>query len=124
LISMGVLLNAQEEAQIADARPSADRLNAAICERAIEGADIQFLVSPVSSSGILMPRIPQLFLLAKLRGMQRPDQWAGFAETTVRMEPRPMGSPTGSTTVAGELAAKAERFAKVHLPILQALGIG
>ena len=124
LISMGVLLNAQEEARIADARPSADRLNAAICERAIEGADIQFLVSPVSSSGILMPRIPQLFLLAKMRGMQRPDQWAEFAETTVRMEPRPMGSPTDSTSVAGELAAKAERFAKVHLPILEALGIG
>jgi SAM-dependent methyltransferase len=132
LVSMGVLLNAQDNAQIRAARPSAAKLNAAICEQARHHGELQFLVSPVSGSGIRVPRVPQLFLLARLHQMQQPEQWAEYASETLRV------AACASVLVAGhglgvsssqsisadtDLKAQAQRFAEVHLPILQALGV-
>lgn len=128
LISMGALLNAQDDAQAAAAQPSAAKLNAAICERARHRDEVQFLVSPVSGSGVFMPRVAQLFLLARLHGLQQPAQWAEFAEAALRGT---AGKKSATTAGAGsapepslaDLSAKAHRFAEVHLPILQALRI-
>ncbi|WP_260854540.1 methyltransferase regulatory domain-containing protein [Paraburkholderia sp. BCC1884] len=127
LVSMGVLLNAQEDAQIRAAQPLSAKLNAAICERARHHEDIQFLVSPVSGSGILMPRVAQLFLLARLHHLQQPAQWAEFAEAALRADSQSGREPAAPQSAAlpsrADMAAKAHRFAQVHLPILQALGI-
>jgi SAM-dependent methyltransferase len=127
LISMGVLLNAQNDEQISAARPSTEKLNAAICEHARHYDEVQFLASPVSGSGVFMPRVPQLFLLARLHHMQQPAQWAEFAEPILRGASQSArattGMPLGAADSLADLAAKANRFAQVHLPILQALGI-
>jgi hypothetical protein len=127
LVGMGVLLNAQNDAQISATRPLAKRLNAVICEQARHHDEVQFLVSPVSGSGILMPRVAQLFLLARLHHMQQPTQWAEFAESVLRATPQPAratsGPPSGAAVSLADLIAKANRFAQIHLPILQALGI-
>jgi SAM-dependent methyltransferase len=112
LVSMGVLLNAQDEMQVEAARPGAARLNAAICERARHRDELQFLVSPVSGSGIRVPRVAQLFLLARMRDMHQPEQWAGFASAVLPASPP-----------RSELMSQATRFAQIHLPILQALGV-
>ncbi len=127
LVGTGILLNVQEEAQIKLARPSSEKLNAAICEQALQHGDVQFLVSPVSGSGVLIPRVPQLFLLARRRHLKEPAQWAEFAEAALRSSPAPAhameGAPVSAPNTSSDLIAKANRFAEIHLPILQALGI-
>jgi SAM-dependent methyltransferase len=127
LVGMGVLLNAQNDTQISAALSSAKKLNAAICERARHHDEVQFLVSPVSGSGVRMPRAAQLFLLARLNHLQQPAQWAEFADTVLRATSPPTGPTTGLPPAAADsladLTEKAMRFAQVHLPILQALGI-
>jgi hypothetical protein len=127
LISMGVLLNAQDDAQISAAWPSAEKLNAAICEQARHHDDVQFLVSPVSDSGIFMPRLARLFLLARRHQMWHPAQWAEFAEAVLRADSdarqENIALPSAVEASLTDLSAKAHRFAQVHLPILQALGI-
>jgi SAM-dependent methyltransferase len=122
LVGMGVLLNAHDDAQISASRQSAEKLNAAICEQARHHDEVQFLVSPVSGSGIFMPRVPQLFLLARLNHHQQPAQWAEFAEAVLRAAFLSTQANTEPPSRA-DLIAKASRFAQVHLPILQALGI-
>jgi SAM-dependent methyltransferase len=111
LISMGVLLNAQDDARIMAARLGAARLNAAICERARHQDELQFLASPVSCSGVRVPRVAQLFLLARMQDMHQPRQWAEFAAAILRTSPQ------------SELISQAARFSEVHLPVLQALGV-
>jgi SAM-dependent methyltransferase len=135
LVGMGVLLNAQDDAQIRAAQPSAAKLNAAICEQARHREEVQFLASPVSGSGVFMPRVAQLFLLARLQGLQQPTQWAEFADAilhaasqaTRAMTKTTAGAtterPSGAPAPLADLIAKANRFAQIHLPILQALGI-
>lgn len=127
LVAAGVLLNVQDEARIELARPSSDRLNAAICEQALQHGEVQFMVSPVSGSGVLIPRVPQLFLLARRRHLTEPTQWAEFAEAALRSNPAPAhvmeGVPVSALNTSSDLIAKANRFAEIHLPILQALEI-
>jgi SAM-dependent methyltransferase len=125
LVSMGVLLNAQDDAYISAARPLSAKLNAAICEQARHHEEVQFLVSPVSGSGVFMPRVAQLFLLARLHHMQQPAQWAEFAEAALRADSQIGREPAAlqSAETGADLVAKANRFAQVHLPILQALGV-
>ena len=135
LIGTGVLLNVQEEAAIAAARPVAARLNAAICERALRQSEVQFLVSPVSGSGIRVPRVPQLFLLARLSGglaggLQpassvgaEPAQWAQFAHAALTASALADATDLSPVPELAALSAQAYRFAQVQLPILQALGI-
>lgn len=113
LVGSGVLLNVQDDVRIYAARPAAARLNAAICEQALDRGDVQFLVSPVTGSGVRVPRVAQLFLLARQRGFGAPAQWAAFAEAALDGQE--------SHQVLNE---KAQRFAEVHVPILLALGIG
>jgi hypothetical protein len=69
-----------------------------------------------------MPRVPQLFLLARLNHHQQPAQWAEFAEAVLRAAFLSTQANTEPPSRA-DLIAKASRFAQVHLPILQALGI-
>jgi hypothetical protein len=130
LVSMGALLNAQDDAQIVAAQASAAKLNAAICERARDRDEVQFLVSPVSGSGIFMPRVAQLFLLARRNGLQQPAQWAEFAATVLHEaeERTPERNAMAEADSAAEpslvgLTVKAHRFAELHVPILQALHI-
>jgi hypothetical protein len=127
LVSMGVLLNAQDDVQISAARPSAEKLNATICEQARHHDDVQFLVSPVSGSGVFMPRLPRLFLLARRHHAQQPAQWAEFAEAVLRADSESRQETTALPSAVeaslSELTAKAHRFAQVHLPILQGLGV-
>jgi SAM-dependent methyltransferase len=123
LISMGVLLNAQDDEQIDAARPSAARLNAAICEQARRHGELQFLVSPVSCSGIRVPRLAQLFLLARRHHLTRPEQWAEFAGAAQRASPSFASAAAIRPTSHADLMGQANRFAEIHLPILEALGV-
>ncbi|WP_186190079.1 class I SAM-dependent methyltransferase [Burkholderia gladioli] len=120
LIGTGALVNAQDDEQIDRARAGAERLNVAICEAARTSDEVGFLASPVAGSGVLMPRVAQLFLLARRQDKPDPVQWAEFAEGVLNV-----AAPPGDTAVSlAERVAQARRFAELHLPVLQALGIG
>jgi SAM-dependent methyltransferase len=126
LAGTGVLFNVQDDRQINLAQPTAEKLNAAVCERAYGSDTLSFLVSPVSASGVFMPRLAQVFLLATLRGLSQPRQWAEFAHTaldeasTANLD---NATSNGRLPPDSPLLDKAIRFAATHLPILRALGI-
>ncbi|MFC0399120.1 methyltransferase regulatory domain-containing protein [Paraburkholderia rhizosphaerae] len=127
LIGMGPVLNVQDDQQTQQAHSAAVRLNTAICERAYDSNALQFLVSPVSGSGVSIPHVAQLFLLAAKRGLSRPQQWAEFARAA-------LSGRAGASERVGhayvplafadpDLVDKAIRFADVYLPVLRMLGI-
>ncbi|WP_244125771.1 hypothetical protein [Burkholderia gladioli] len=61
-----------------------------------------------------------MFLLARRQDKPDPVQWAEFAEGVLNV-----AAPPGDTAVSlAERVAQARRFAELHLPVLQALGIG
>jgi SAM-dependent methyltransferase len=126
LVGTGVLLNAQEDPQIRLAQLPADRLNAAVCERAHDSDALQFLASPVSGSGVFMPRLARLFMLAALRGLSQPRQWAEFAYAALgetRAADGEQCAALSPVAPATEMLEKATRFAHDYLPMLRALGI-
>lgn len=127
LIGTGALLNAQDDATITAARPVAARLNSAICEQALTYGVVQFLASPVTGSGVRVPRVPQLFLLARSQQLPQIEQWAEFAHTALMASVSVSASasdPTPSRVPERlELIAQARHFSEVQLPILQALGV-
>lgn len=122
LISIGVLLNAQDDAEIEAAEPATRRLNTAIFEQACQHGELQFLASPVSGSGVRVPHVPQLFLLARQQGRAQPAQWADFAWAALQAQAAPEGVLRASPGLT-ELTAHAQRFAQIQLPVLQALRI-
>jgi SAM-dependent methyltransferase len=127
LIAAGPVLNAQDEQQIQLAQGSARRLNTVICERAYDSDAFQFLVSPVSGSGVAMPHVAQLFLLAAMRGLKEPRQWAEFAHSVLSGAQESTSNvtmPAPLTPPGDELVEQAVRFADVYLPVLRMLHIG
>lgn len=127
LIGAGPVLNAQEEQHIQLAQGSARRLNAVVCERAFDSNALQFLASPVSGSGVAVPHVAQLFLLAAIRGLKEPREWAEFAQSVLSRASETEGKENLSAPLAPvdhEMLKKAIRFADVYMPVLQMLLIG
>jgi len=127
LIGAGDLSPVQEDATIARARQSTDRLNAAILERTRTGADIDYLASPVTGGGITVNKIPQLFLIARSQGKKSTSDWAQFAWQFFQSQGQKLlkdgaALETAEENVA-ELQKQADAFEQAQLPILRALGI-
>jgi hypothetical protein len=59
--------------------------------------------------------------LARLHQMRQPAQWAEFAGAALRSQPQ--SNPPAEAETVDDLMAQANRFAEIHLPILEALGI-
>jgi hypothetical protein len=68
----------QREEAIEIARPRWAALNAYLCQRARHTGDAAYLASPVTGTGVLVPRPAQLFLLARQQGHAEPQTWARF----------------------------------------------
>jgi len=127
LIGAGDLSPVQEDATIARARQSTDRLNAAILERTRTGAEIDYLASPVTGGGITVNKIPQLFLIARSQGKKSTSDWAQFAWQFFQSQGQKLlkdgaALETAEENVA-ELQKQADAFEQAQLPILRALGI-
>lgn len=75
MIAKNAVHLAQDDADIEWARPRAAALNLHLLDRARTNADINFLASPVSGSGIPVGRLDQLFLLARCQGKQSRAEW-------------------------------------------------
>lgn len=127
LVGNGSLQPAQDEAGTERARPAAARLNAWLCDRARNTADVQFLASPVTGGGVHVPRFSQLFLAAARDG--EPDAarlarqaWRALAAQNQRIVKDGEALQTESANVA-ELERQADAFLAAQLPVLKALGV-
>jgi SAM-dependent methyltransferase len=125
LTGAGYVHPAQEPSRQAKARCAA--MNRYVCERTRSSAEISFLASPVSASGIPLSMFHQLFLLAAQLGRKTPKDHAAFVWDLLRSQGRyvikdgkPLKSPEENMD---ELLKQAADFADKRVPILKALGV-
>lgn len=102
-------------------------LNKAICMRSRSTADINFLASPVSGSGVTVQRLEQLILLAIGEGKKTPAEqanrtWEILAAQGQRIikEGKTLEAPEQNVAHLTEMA---QLFADKRIPILKALEI-
>jgi SAM-dependent methyltransferase len=127
LSGQGTLLAVQDDAAIAKARKSSERLNAHLKARARGSADVNYLASPVTGGGLTVNRIQQLFLLALDQGRKQPSDWADFAWQILAVQGQRIikdGKPVEAVEEnIAELRLQAQAFAEKQLPVLKALGV-
>lgn len=104
---------------------STKAFNRAVVRRARDNADLAFLASPVTGSGITVSRFAQLFLLAAEEGHKTPDAWARFAHDILAAQGQRIvkdGAPLQTAEEnLGELTEQANAFALGQLPVLRTL---
>ena len=127
LCGAGHLWPAQSDAQADAARPTTDRLNHALLQRARANGDIGVVASPITGGGMPLGRIPQLCLLALQQGLKTPEEWARFAQDLLLAlgqrlvkEGRTLEKPE---EMFAELVGQARVFADRDLPALKALHV-
>lgn len=127
LSGSGALLAVQDDAYIAKAKKSTDRINALLMHKARSNNELHYLASPVTGGGITASRFHQLFLLAKTQGRKQPQDWASFVWSILAMqgqclvkEGRTLQAPEENLA---ELQRQALEFAEKWLPIFKALQI-
>jgi hypothetical protein len=127
LCGSGYLHPAQEDRQIAKARPYTDRLNAFLIDKSRSSNDMTHLASPVTGGGIAVPRFNQMFLKAKTLGKKMPAEWADVTWQILASQGQrilkdgaTLDSPQANLD---ELTVQANSFAEVQLPSLKSLGI-
>ncbi len=127
LSGAGHMVAAQDQATIAKARKTTERLNLHLMNRARSSEEINILASPVLGGGIAANRFQQLFMLAMLQGHKKPADWAKVVWDLISSQNQKLvkdGKPldTPDENIA-ELVVKAEEFAQKHLPIMKALQV-
>jgi Predicted methyltransferase regulatory domain len=127
LTASGHLYPAQDAEAVKAAQSRCKKLNAYLCQRARDGAEIAFLASPVIGGGVPISRFPQLFLLARHSGKKQYSEWAAatwelLSSQGQRIVKDGKTLETPEENVA-ELTAQAKVFAENQLPILKALSI-
>lgn len=103
------------------------RFNEYVLYKARGSTDLNYLASPVIGGGIPVGRFQQLFLLAKLNGLQSTAEWAQYVWSLLVGQGCLLtkGGKTLQTQEENiaELTAQAEEFARKQLPILLALQV-
>lgn len=102
-------------------------LNLELCRQARSSAEIPFLASPVTGSGIGIARFHQLFLLAEMEGGKTPVEQAEFTWQVLSSLGQGLIKngqvlPTREANLA-ELTGYASHFAATKRPLYEALGI-
>jgi SAM-dependent methyltransferase len=127
LVGAGHAAPCQAEPDERQVRKACETLNQHLLERARTRDDVNYLASPVIGAGTAVDRFQQLFLLARNRGLDQPEEWARFtwellADQGQKLvkEGQPIETPEDGLA---ELLARANSFAEDRLPILRAMGI-
>jgi len=127
LVGAGHAAPCQPDAIVRQVWESCAALNRHLLERARTRDDIRHLASPVMGAGVVVDRFHQLFLLARIRGCDRPDEWVRFAwdllsaqgEKLIK-DGKPLETPAENLA---ELRIQADAFSSDRLPILRAAGV-
>jgi len=127
LTEKSALVAAQDDATIAACRPRTDLLNQAVRDLARGNGNVNYLASPVSGVGVVVPRFPQMFISAMAEGMATPEQLARYAWNVLQLQGSKIileGVTLDSEELnLKELLSQANEFLNDRLPVLRALGI-
>jgi len=126
LILVGSAIAAPAREGAAAGHKTARALNQAICRAARSRGDTPCLASPVTGSGVDLPRLAQLFILAIQEGKTAPSQQVAYAWELLKSQNQRMVKDGKSLESDADniaiLDETAERFDK-RLPIYKALDI-
>jgi hypothetical protein len=122
LAGKGDLALARDQGAVEKAKVQTDKLNSYMLDKARGSADVSFLASPVTGGGVGVPRLHQLFLLARAEGWKTPKEWAEAIAQHQTVQKDGSSLQTPEEAVAA-LCAEATQFASTRLPILEALQI-
>ncbi len=127
LAGTGTLQAVQDEENISKAKKYTDKLNAYLMTKCRSSAEISYLASPVTGSGVTVSRFQQLFMLAISQGKKHPAEWALFSWDILETQGQKIFTDGKILDTAeenlSELNAEALSFANKQLPILKALQI-
>ena len=127
LSGKGALQSAQDAAHITEAKPGSNRLNRHLMQAAAQGHDVNYLASPVTGGGMVVPRFHQLFLASASQGKKKPqewarDAWAQLAAQDQRLVKDGKRLETPEENLAA-LTVQAQEFGEKRLTLLRALGV-
>jgi SAM-dependent methyltransferase len=127
MVGAGNMVLCQEAAVIPQVTPHTRKLNNYLYERALTGADVNYLTSPLTGGAVSVGRFAQLFLLARQKGMLKPAEWAKFACDVLdaqgaRLVKDGVAMASAEDHLA-EMTTRATSFAQSQLPVLKNLGI-
>lgn len=118
---------AQENLEINKAKAYTTKLNNYLCNRAIGCDNINYLASPVTGSGIYVPRFQQLFLLQYEDGLEKPKELADYVFELMKFYNQKIIKDGTSLETDDEnyeeLMSLAEVFLNKELPVLKALKV-
>jgi SAM-dependent methyltransferase len=127
LSATGAIEAVQDEAVVAKAKRTCERINNHLLLKARASNELSYLASPVTGGGVSVSRFQQLFLLAKHRGHKHPHDWAQFAWEILSAQDQRLVKEGKKLDSAeenlAELVPQAQTFADKQLPILKALQI-
>lgn len=127
LAGKGDAASVQDDAVIKRARRTTAKLNRHLIESSLSTSKIRALASPVTGGGLHVQPFFLQMLLARQRGLEAPEQWAGFIQNDLASKGAGIVNPEGGlmSPEAG-IAALTEvgrSFARKTLPGLQTLKI-
>jgi SAM-dependent methyltransferase len=127
LAEKAALGQAQEDAEIEQARPQTAQLNRVLLDRARGSADITYLASPVLGCGVALSRFQQLFILAIMAGKTSAQEWAAYVWQTLKSQQQSIVKEgkvlQGDDANLLELTQQAIEFRDQSVPMLRALGV-
>ena len=127
LASDARVTSVQDSQESKKVKPQTKRLNNFIIERSRSRSDINFLVSPLTATGIAADRLEQLFLLACKEGYKEPQEWVQYVwhimegqGQTIMKEGKSIESEEENMKELGE---RANKFSSERLSLFKALEI-
>jgi len=126
LANNGTVLIAQSEEVCQKIKGTCERLNSHFIQKARASSEIQYLVSPLSGSGVFVGRFNQLFILALSKGIASKD-WAKFVWGILSEQGQNIVKNGKKLETVDEnlleLQEQAKNFESFRLPILKSLMI-
>jgi SAM-dependent methyltransferase len=127
LLGTSALQPAQEAEAARKAKPYTERLNEYMLDVSRGSALVNYLASPLTGGGVVVPRLQQLFLLARRQGRKQPAEWADYCWQVLAAQNQRLVKEgktlTTSEESVRELEDQAKSFAEQRLPVLKALEI-
>ena len=117
----------QDSKESKTVKPQTSRLNNYIIERSRSRSDINFLISPLTATGISADRLEQLFLLAYKEGRKQPQEWVPYVWHVLKSQGQSIlkegKSIESEEDNIKELGERATKFASERLSLFKALDI-
>ena len=127
LVGSGVVQPAQGEEAIACATQQTQNLNRYLYNKARNNSELNYLASPVTGGGIVVPRFHQLFLLAMTEGKTTANEMAETIWALLKLQGqrivKEQKTLENETETLSHLTEEAQVFINTQLPILKNLGI-